>query len=109
MTQTPAGKPSESPPFVDRLRQAVAGPAGGFVFLGNFEVEEHWAVGKTGLPKIAVGKGRAVVNGMEAIALLLAGDGGCVLLKAGPDAADLASREHHGVALPGRLGGADRD
>lgn len=109
MTQTPAGKPSESPPFVERLRQAVAGPAGGFVFLGNFEVEEHWAVGKTGLPKIAVGKGRAVVNRMEEFALLLAGEGDCVLLKAEPDAAYLAYLEHLGVPLPERLVVADQD
>ncbi|QBI52621.1 preATP grasp domain-containing protein [Streptomonospora litoralis] len=109
MAQTVFGESAEPPRgFVARLKHAVAGPGTGLVFLGNFEVEEEWAHGEVGLPKIAVAKGRAVVNRMEEFALLLAGAQDCVVLKAEPDSGYLAYLEQLGAELPERIVVADQ-
>ncbi|GIJ79440.1 ATP-grasp domain-containing protein [Micromonospora phaseoli] len=87
--------------FIPRLKTAVAGEEDArFVFLGNFEVEDVWGEGEPGLPRMAFGSGSAVVNRMDEFAMLLAGPGDRVLLKAAPDPDYLAFLEGLGVALP---------
>ncbi|MFD7662371.1 ATP-grasp domain-containing protein [Streptomyces sp. NPDC059788] len=89
------------PGFTARLKAAVAGDGtAGFVFLGNFEVEEQWAVGEPGLPRMGFTGGGAVVNSMDEFAMLLAGEGDHVVLKAHPDAGYLAYLRGLGLALP---------
>ncbi|MFH8408907.1 ATP-grasp domain-containing protein [Streptomyces sp. NPDC018019] len=89
------------PGFNARLKAAVAGSEQvPFVFLGNFEVEEQWAVGEPGLPRMGFTGGGAVVNSMDEFAMLLAGAGDHVVLKARPDAGYLAYLRGLGLALP---------
>ncbi|KWT58285.1 hypothetical protein ADL21_29650 [Streptomyces albus subsp. albus] len=89
------------PGFNARLKAAVAGSGQvPFVFLGNFEVEEQWAVGEPGLPRMGFTGGGAVVNSMDEFAMLLAGEGDHVVLKARPDAGYLAYLRGLGLALP---------
>ncbi|MEU7254857.1 ATP-grasp domain-containing protein [Streptomyces rimosus] len=89
------------PGFNARLKAAVAGNEQvPFVFLGNFEVEEQWAVGEPGLPRMGFTGGGAVVNSMDEFAMLLAGEGDHVVLKARPDAGYLAYLCGLGLALP---------
>ncbi|QOC89745.1 ATP-grasp domain-containing protein [Micromonospora craniellae] len=88
-------------PFIPRLKTAVTGdPDARFVFLGNFEVEDVWGEDEPGLPRMAFGSGSAVVNRMDEFALLLAGPGDRVLLKAAPDPDYLAFLTGLGVQLP---------
>jgi acyl carrier protein len=52
--------------FADRRRrELVDDPQARFVFLGNFEVEEHWARSYGRLPGAAVKSSAAVVNRMD--------------------------------------------
>ncbi|WP_329182060.1 ATP-grasp domain-containing protein (plasmid) [Streptomyces decoyicus] len=89
------------PGFLPRLKTAVAGsPQAPLVFLGNFEVEEVWAHGEHTLPRFSAATGSAVVNRMDEFALLLAGKGDHVVLKAPPDPAYLAYLERLGLDLP---------
>ncbi len=68
--------------FTDRLRRSLVGDDDvRFVFLGNFEVEEHWAAPYGRLPGFAVKSSAAVVNRMEEFALSLATPADYVLLK----------------------------
>jgi hypothetical protein len=86
--------------FLERYRSAVApDPDAGLVFLGNFEVEDQWAIGEHGLPR-QFNAGRAVADRMDEFALLLAGPRDHVLLKADPDADYLAYLEGLGIDLP---------
>ncbi|WP_433331288.1 ATP-grasp domain-containing protein [Spirillospora sp. CA-294931] len=90
--------------FNERLKAAVAGDTGAeLVFVGNFEVEDRWAVGEPGLPKLAFGSGNVIVNRMDEFAVLLAGKGDHVVLKAAPDADYLRHLEELGFDLPGML------
>lgn len=96
--------------FGDRLKAAVAGDARtGLVFLGNFEVEDQWARGEAGLPRLPFGSGGAVVNRMDEFAVLLAGKGDHVVLKAAPDPDYLAYLEELGFGLPDLLVAAEQD
>lgn len=85
--------------FTDRLRTAL-GTTGPLVFLGNFEVEQQWARGEHTLPRVSAAAGDAVVNHMDQFALLLAGPGDHVVLKARPDPAYLEYLTGLGIALP---------
>jgi Pre ATP-grasp domain/ATP-grasp domain len=72
--------------FGDGLRSALVGdPGARFVYLANFEVEDRWAAGETGLPRTPFEAARTVVNRMDELAVTLAGDQDHVLLKASPD------------------------
>jgi phosphoribosylaminoimidazole carboxylase (NCAIR synthetase) len=87
--------------FIGRLKQAVLGSTEQpLVFLGNFEVEELWAVDELGLPRVSAGGGAAVVNSMDELALLLGGKGDHVVLKHAPDPAYRAYLEELGIDLP---------
>ncbi|RFU41907.1 ATP-grasp domain-containing protein [Actinomadura logoneensis] len=73
------------------------------VLLGNFEVEDRWARGEVGLPRLAFGSDNVIVNRMDEFALLLAAKGDHVLLKADPDADFLAYLETLGFEMPAVL------
>ncbi|MBW6436416.1 ATP-grasp domain-containing protein [Actinoplanes hulinensis] len=88
-------------PFVHRLRSALLGTdEKPLVFLGNFEVEQRWGGAEPGLPRVALTAGDAMVNRMDEFALLLAGAGDHVVLKAAPDPDHLAHLESLGTTLP---------
>ncbi|MEV0677492.1 ATP-grasp domain-containing protein [Actinosynnema sp. NPDC050436] len=87
--------------FTDRLKTALLGTAdGSLAFLGNFEVEERWALGEHTLPRLSAAGGTAVVNHMDEFALLLASGDDHVVLKAAPDPDFLAYLRELGVDLP---------
>lgn len=87
--------------FLDRLKAAVTGDAGTpLVLLGNFEVEDVWAAGEPGLPRMSFDSGTAIVNRMDEFALLLGGAGDHVILKAPPDPDYLAYLNGLGLRLP---------
>ncbi|MFD7450281.1 hypothetical protein [Kitasatospora sp. NPDC059827] len=87
--------------FGARLKRAVTGSADTpLVFLGNFEVENHWALGEPALPRVASHAGSAVVNRMDEFTLLLGGKGDHVVLKTAPDEGYRAYLEGLGLALP---------
>ena len=87
--------------FLTRYRSAVAPPGTdpALVFLGNFEVENRWAVGENGLPR-QFSSGQAVANRMDELTLLLAGPHDRVLLKEAPDPDYLDYLKRLGVDLP---------
>lgn len=96
--------------FLSRMKTALTGGADTpLVFLGNFEVEDQWAEGEAGLPRTGFRSSAAVVNRMDEFAVLLAGAGDHVVLKAAPDEAYLAHLDELGVALPRVLTVADND
>ena len=87
--------------FTSRLSTALTGAADRpLVYLGNFEVEEQWARGERSLPRVHDPNGTAVVNRMDEFAMLLAGKGDHVLLKAAPDPSYLDYLTGIGVDLP---------
>lgn len=91
----------DQPGFNQRLTAAVSGdPGAGLVFLGNFEVEEVWARGEAGLPRLTSAGNTAVVNRMDEFALLLGGADDHVVLKTEPDAGYLRYLGELGIALP---------
>jgi hypothetical protein len=71
-----------------------------FVLLGNFEVEEQWAVGEIGLPKITATRSRALVHHMDEFALLIADRTDTVVLKTSPDEDYLAYLQALGMDIP---------
>lgn len=89
-------------PFLARTKRALAGaPDAPLVLLGNFEVEDAWAVGEVGLPSVGGASATAaLVNRMDELALLLAGPDDHVVLKAEPDPDHLAHLDALGVGLP---------
>jgi len=96
--------------ITDRLRLALTGSISTpLVLLGNFEVEDQWAIGEPGLPRIPVMSGRAVVNRMDELALLLAGPGDAVVLKSAPDPGYLEYLAELGLGVPRTLTVADQD
>lgn len=96
--------------FSNGLKTALTGASGTpLVLVGNIEVEDVWALGEFGLPKIAVRGSRAVVNRMDELGLLLAGPDDHVVLKSAPDPAYLAYLESLGLALPNILTIATQD
>lgn len=87
--------------FGARLKRAVTGSADTpLVFLGNFEVENHWALGEPALPRVASHAGSAVVNRMDEFTLLLGGKGDHVVLKTALDVGYRDYLEGLGLALP---------
>lgn len=87
--------------FLDRMKAALTGsPHTPLVFLGNFEVEDQWADGVNGLPRVSFSAGATIVNRMDEFGLLLAGPGDHVVLKEAPDEDYLTHLEELGVALP---------
>jgi hypothetical protein len=91
-----------------RLKTAlVGGPAARFVYLGNFEVERHWASGQVGLPGLTAST--AVVNRMDELALLLGQPDDIVMLKAPPDDGFLDYLRALGLTLPHVVAGQRRD
>ncbi|RCV48393.1 hypothetical protein DEF23_05445 [Marinitenerispora sediminis] len=87
--------------FTRRLKSALAGAADTpLVHLGNFEVEEQWAAGECGLPRVRFAAGRAVVHRMDQFALLLADGDDHVVLKTPPDPDHLDHLAGLGIDLP---------
>ncbi|MEU6542810.1 ATP-grasp domain-containing protein [Streptomyces sp. NPDC046859] len=87
--------------FTARLKRAVTGAVDTpLVFLGNFEVENQWAVGEPALPRVGAHAGSAVVNRMDEFALLLGGKDDHVVLKTALDDGYRAYLEGLGLALP---------
>lgn len=102
-TETVAG-------FTSRLKTALLGSAGAtLVFIANFEVEDQWAMGERGLPRVAFPAGSAVVNRMDEFALLLAASTDYVVLKAPPDEDYLAYLGGLGIALPRLICAREQD
>ncbi|MFC7328628.1 ATP-grasp domain-containing protein [Marinactinospora rubrisoli] len=95
------GRPEPPAPFTRRLRTALTGGADTpLVHLGNFEVEEQWAVGEHGLPRLRFAAGRAIVYRLDQFALLLAGGADHVVLKTAPDPDHLGHLSGLGLDLP---------
>jgi hypothetical protein len=87
--------------FTRRLKAALTGRTDKpLVLLGNFEVEERWAVGEHTLPRVTTTAGSAVVNHMDEFALLLGGRDDHVVLKTAPDKDYLAYLTGVGLPLP---------
>ncbi|HEX4704918.1 MAG TPA: hypothetical protein VH352_22505 [Pseudonocardiaceae bacterium] len=86
--------------FMTGLAAAVGVPGVPLVLVGNFEVEQQWARGECGLPRVSADAGTAVVNHMDQFALLLAGPGDHVVLKAAPDREYLAYLAGLGIEVP---------
>ncbi|MFF4399827.1 ATP-grasp domain-containing protein [Streptomyces sp. NPDC001480] len=96
--------------FTDRLKRAVTGSGDTpLVFLGNFEVENQWALGEPALPRVAAHAGNAVVNRMDEFALLLGGKDDHVVLKTALDDGYRAYLEGLGLSLPTVHVVADQD
>lgn len=90
------------PPFTARLRHAVTGDNDiPLVLVGNFEVEEAWAEGEIGLPRLGGPSATAsLVNQMDEFALLLGKSIDHVILKSKPDDDHLAYLAALGLDLP---------
>jgi carbamoylphosphate synthase large subunit len=87
--------------FTRRLKSALVGsPDTPLVLLGNFEVEDQWAQGEFGLPRLAVKASRAIANRMDELALLLGGADDYVVLKTAPDEAYVSYLRELKIALP---------
>ncbi|MCX2732053.1 ATP-grasp domain-containing protein [Saccharopolyspora sp. NFXS83] len=87
--------------FNRRLKTALTGdPGTPLVFLGNFEVEQRWARGELGLPRLSAPGGTAVVNRMDQFALLPASASDHVLVKAPPDPDHLDHLRELGLPVP---------
>lgn len=96
--------PPVSPGFLQGIKEACdADSHTPFVLIGNFEVEDEWAVGEPGLPTLSGRQSRAVVNRMDEFALLLAAKGDYVVLKSAPDPGYVSYLEELGLDLPGIL------
>ncbi|MFE7524849.1 ATP-grasp domain-containing protein [Kitasatospora sp. NPDC057542] len=90
-----------SPTWAGRIRTVLAGsPRAPLVLLGNFEVENAWAKGEPGLPRIAVGATTEIVNRMDQFALLLGCGADHVVLKSQPDPDHLSHLAELGFDLP---------
>jgi hypothetical protein len=93
-----------------RLRLDLTGSAcTPLVLLGNFEVENRWAVDEPGLPTVQFAGSRAIVNRMDEFGLLLGGEGDYVVLKAPPDEDYLEYLSSLGIGLPAVLSVRDQD
>jgi hypothetical protein len=87
--------------FTTRLKAAVREDRHApLVFLGNFEVENRWGRGEIGLPTVGFASSNLMVNRMDEFALLLAGAGDYVVVKAAPDPGYLEFLHGLGIALP---------
>jgi len=96
--------------FSGRLRLDLTGSASTpLVVLGNFEVENRWAVDEPGLPTVQFSGSRAIVNRMDEFGLLLGGEGDYIVLKAPPDEEYLEYLSRLGIGLPAVLSVRDQD
>src|SRR5882757_7527215 len=87
--------------FTSRLKAALTGRTGtSLVLVGNFEVEERWALGEHTLPRVTTTAGAAVVNHMDEFALLLGDRDDHVVLKTAPDKDYLEYLADLGLPLP---------
>jgi phosphoribosylaminoimidazole carboxylase (NCAIR synthetase) len=87
--------------FTTRLKAAVREDRHApLVFLGNFEVENRWGRGEIGLPTVGFASSNLMVNRMDEFALLLAGAGDYVVVKAAPDPDYLDFLRGLGIELP---------
>jgi len=87
--------------FTSRLKAALTDRTStSLVLVGNFEVEERWALGEHTLPRVTTTAGSAVVNHMDEFALLLGGRADHVVLKAAPDRGYLDYLDGLGLPLP---------
>ncbi|GAB3892771.1 ATP-grasp domain-containing protein [Kibdelosporangium lantanae] len=87
--------------FTSRLKAALTGSTSTpLVLVGNFEVEERWALGEHTLPRVTTEAGSAVVNHMDEFALLLGGRDDHVVLKTAPDRGYLDYLASLGLPLP---------
>ncbi len=87
-----------------RLRSALSGDAEApMVLLGNFEVEQSWAVGERGLPRMSSRASALIVNRMDEFTLQLGGPQDHVVLKAAPDPDYLSYLGELGFDLPAVL------
>ncbi|MFE4361036.1 hypothetical protein [Kitasatospora sp. NPDC056800] len=92
---------ADAPDAADRLALALTGsPDARLLFLGNFEVEQQWALGEHTLPRLSAATSSAVVNRMDEFALLLAGGRDHVVLKTRPDGDYLGYLAGLGLDLP---------
>lgn len=94
----------------DRLRYALSGAADTpLVLIGNFEVEQYWAVGERGLPRMSSTASTVIVNRMDEFTLLLGGHRDHVVLKAAPDPDYVSYLTDLGFRLPQILSPARQD
>jgi hypothetical protein len=93
-----------------QLRTALSGDAEApMVLLGNFEVEQSWAVGEHGLPRMSSVASAVIVNRMDEFTLLLGGPQDHVVLKAAPDPDYLGYLGDLGFDLPAVLSPGRQD
>lgn len=96
--------------FSRRLRLELTGSASTpLVLLGNFEVENRWAVDEPGLPTVQFSGSRAIVNRMDEFGLMLGDEGDYIVLKAPPDEEYLEYLSRLGIGLPAVLSVRDQD
>ncbi|MFI1418635.1 ATP-grasp domain-containing protein [Streptomyces sp. NPDC020731] len=93
----------------DRLRRALSGADVPLVLLGNFEVEQYWAVGERGLPRMSSTASTVIVNRMDEFTLLLGGPRDHVVVKAAPDPDYVSYLTDLGFQLPQILSPARQD
>lgn len=87
--------------FNARLKTAVTADASTpLVFIGNFEVEERWALGEVSLPRLSSDASAAIVNRMDEFSILLGNSSDVVVLKEVPDVGFLADLDRLGFELP---------
>ncbi|MGB8953802.1 MAG: ATP-grasp domain-containing protein [Tumebacillaceae bacterium] len=85
----------------DLKRLLVQNDRARFVFINNFEVEEHWVTSETGkLPTLSAGAAKSVVNRMEEMGLFLASKTDSLLLKQPIDAEYRQYLEQNGFSFP---------
>ncbi len=90
-----------TPGFRSRLTQALLGdPHAPLVLLGNFEVEEVWAQGEIGLPRIPGSSAAPITYRLDEHMLTMGGPEDVVILKAPPDPAYREYLERLGLRLP---------
>jgi len=93
------------------FRGAASVGDGPFLFLGNFEAERHWDDPEAvHLPSISMASDSAIVNRLEEMALLLAGEPDHVILREQPDPDFMAYLSELGFVLPSviSIDGEDR-
>lgn len=91
-------------PFIEELKEAVTGDSmTSTVLLGNFEVEEVWAMGETTLPRVGSTDGAAIVNRLDEFGMWLGTASDTVLLKEEPDQDFLTDVHEQGFELPAVL------
>lgn len=87
--------------YLQALKTALLGvPTGPLVVMCNFEAEAHWARNHVGLPAPRLSASAGMVQRMEELGILLAGQDDVLILKQLPDPGYLSYLEKLGFALP---------